>query len=74
VVIACLGLLFCSAMRKFRLSEWIEQSWHALGVSIGVVWWLWCTPSFGGLVVMAVFLAAGLWPVRKPRQVPRASD
>ncbi|MDP6553450.1 MAG: hypothetical protein QGG71_02215 [Pirellulaceae bacterium] len=72
VAIAGLGLLFGFVRRKFRLREWIEQSWHALGVSFGIVWWLWFTPSFVGLVVMGLSLVAALWPVRKSRRVPRA--
>jgi len=74
VAIACLGLLFGFLRRQFRLREWIEQSWHALGVSFGVVWWLWFTPSFFGLVVMGLFLAAALWPVRKFHRVLRVRD
>lgn len=74
LTLAWLGLVLGLVVRKFRLYEWIEQSWHALGVCSGIVWWLWFTPSFVGLAVMALFLGAALWPIRKTRQVPRAAE
>jgi hypothetical protein len=74
VAIACLGLLFGFVRQRVRLREWIEQSWHALGVGLGVVWWLWFTPSSVGLLVMALFLAAALWPVRKSHRMRRVRD
>jgi hypothetical protein len=74
VGIACLGLLFGFVRRRFRLREWFEQSWHALGVSFGVIWWLWFTPSSVGLLVMGLFLLAALWPVRRSQRLPRRRD
>lgn len=67
-VIAWLALLLGLAMRRFRVWECVERSWHALGVSAGIVWWLWFTPSFVGLVIMAIFLTAAIWPIRKSRR------
>ncbi len=59
------------ALRRWRLRETLEQSWFALGVTAGIAWWLWFTPSFVGLMLVILFTTAAFWPVRKSHQVSR---
>jgi len=72
--VACLGLMLVLVMRKFRFKELIEQSWYALGIAASVIYWLWFTPSFLGLLAMGLCLTAALWPVRKSRIATRTAE
>ncbi len=57
--LALLGLATWG-LRRGLLVEWFRRWPHALGVAVGLVWWLWLSPSALGLLLVVGCAAAAL--------------
>jgi hypothetical protein len=60
---AWIAFLFLGALLLLRFTSLTDESrrWpHAMGVGLGLLWWLFCQPSAAGCVLIAWSLAAGL--------------
>jgi len=67
IALAAIGM-FLARLRWVR--ESLEQWPHVAGVTLGLMWWLWCTPSVLGLVIASVFALGAIRPAW--RQKPLA--
>jgi hypothetical protein len=60
-----ISLIVYLLLLRGAMGEWFVQKPHALGVLIGLAWWLWLAPSILGWVIVLVSILGALrfpWP------------
>jgi hypothetical protein len=65
--ICCLAALVFVLRRSTSLWEWFVRWPYVTGVLLGLVWWLWLTPSLLGLCIAAISVVAAIRPRRTTR-------
>jgi hypothetical protein len=67
---ALVALTICSSLLLLFLARSWQPFWdflatwpHLVGVALGLVWWLWLTPSVLGWVIVAISLLSAVRPV-----------
>ncbi len=63
--ILCLAVIARLLLLRGPIGEWFAQKPHALGVLLGLAWWLWLAPSLLGWAIVLVSILGALrfpWP------------
>jgi hypothetical protein len=62
------GAGFCVLLaRSAAVNDWLIRSPHVVGVLLGLIWWLWFSPSFLGLIVISISVLGALRPSWRAR-------
>jgi hypothetical protein len=75
LMFACLAALTFLLLRRRVVADWLVPRLYAVGVLIGLAWWLWLTPSLiGWVIVIASIVSAIRFPwVASPLPVRTAA-
>ncbi len=69
MIVLVFGLIVFG-LRRGTLTEWSKRWPAAIGVAVGLFWWLWLSPSILGWVIVLVSLIAGILPRWKMAPAP----
>ena len=67
IAICVIGGLLLRVTKNDSVREFFSRWPYFPGVLIGIIWWLWLTPSVVGWLIVAVFLASSLRPIWRSR-------